>query len=79
MGTRENGFLLGLGAYVIWGFFPLYWPLLEPSGPVEVLAHRIVWSLAAVGAMLLVARRWGALRGCCGVRGRWGTSRSGRW
>ncbi|GAA4427427.1 EamA family transporter RarD [Actinokineospora soli] len=63
MGTRENGFLLGLGAYVIWGFFPLYWPLLEPSGPVEVLAHRIVWSLAAVGAMLLVARRWGALRG----------------
>lgn len=62
MGTREHGFLLGLGAYVSWGFFPLYWTLLEPSGPVEVLAHRIVWSLAAVGALLLAARRWRALR-----------------
>ncbi|GGS19471.1 EamA family transporter RarD [Actinokineospora fastidiosa] len=62
MGTRENGFLLGLGAYVIWGFFPLYWPLLEPSGPIEVLAHRVAWSLAAVGALLLAARRWRALR-----------------
>ncbi|UVS82660.1 EamA family transporter RarD [Actinokineospora sp. UTMC 2448] len=62
MGTRENGFLLGLGAYVIWGFFPLYWPLLEPSGPIEVLAHRVAWSLAAVGALLMAARRWRALR-----------------
>lgn len=62
MGVSRKGFLLGLGAYVIWGFFPLYWPLLEPSGPVEVLAHRVVWSLAAVGALLLLARRWTAVR-----------------
>ncbi|MGW5051200.1 EamA family transporter RarD [Actinokineospora sp. NPDC004072] len=62
MGSRENGFLLGLGAYVIWGFFPLYWPLLEPSGPIEVLAHRVVWSLAAVGALVFAVRRWGAMR-----------------
>lgn len=62
MGGRRKGFVLGLGAYVIWGFFPLYWPLLEPSGPVEVLAHRVVWSLAAVGALLLLARRWQAVR-----------------
>ena len=31
--------LLGLTAWTMWGFFPLYWPLLEPSGAVEILAH----------------------------------------
>jgi chloramphenicol-sensitive protein RarD len=30
----------------MWGLFPLYWPLLEPAAPVEILAHRMVWSLA---------------------------------
>ena len=29
----------------MWGLFPLYWPLLEPAGAVEILAHRIAWSL----------------------------------
>ncbi len=62
MGTRENGFLLGLGAYVAWGFFPLYWPLLAPSEPVEVLAHRVLWSLVSVAALLVAARKWAALR-----------------
>ena len=62
MGTRENGFLAGLGAYVTWGFFPLYWPLLAPSEPVEVLAHRVLWSLVSVAALLVAVRKWAALR-----------------
>ncbi|MFC5285581.1 EamA family transporter RarD [Actinokineospora guangxiensis] len=62
MGTRENGFLAGLGAYVAWGFFPLYWPLLTPSEPVEVLAHRVLWSLVSVAALLVAVRKWAALR-----------------
>jgi chloramphenicol-sensitive protein RarD len=47
-----------LGAYVLWGFLPLYWPYLRPAGLLEILAHRVVWSLvAAVAAVLLLRRR----------------------
>ncbi|MFB4313694.1 EamA family transporter RarD [Actinomadura sp. 21ATH] len=55
---NRQGLLCGVGAYAIWGLFPLYWPLLKPSGPVEILAHRIMWSLLAVLVMLAFARRW---------------------
>ncbi|MFF5674631.1 EamA family transporter RarD [Streptomyces hygroscopicus] len=46
----------------MWGLVPLFWPLLEPAGAVEILAHRMVWSLAAVGLVLLVLRRWSWVR-----------------
>jgi chloramphenicol-sensitive protein RarD len=59
---RRRGVLLGLTAYFIWGLFPLYWPLLEPAGPVEILANRIVWSLLVVLVLLLAARRWSWIR-----------------
>lgn len=49
---------LGAAAYLLWGLFPLYWPLLEPAGAVEILAHRVVWSLVVVAAVLVVQRRW---------------------
>jgi len=58
----RRGFLLGVAAYAIWGLFPLYWPLLEPAGAVEILAHRVFWSLAVVIGLVLVARRTGQLR-----------------
>ncbi|MGW6678590.1 EamA family transporter RarD [[Kitasatospora] papulosa] len=55
---QRAGLLYGIGAYGMWGLVPLFWPLLEPSGAVEVLAHRMVWSLGVVGIALLVLRRW---------------------
>jgi chloramphenicol-sensitive protein RarD len=57
-----SGLPYGIGAYLCWGLFPLYWPLLEPAGPLEVLAHRIVWSLAFVLVLIGVTRRWGRFR-----------------
>jgi len=36
---------------------PLYWPLLEPTGALEILAHRMVWSLAVVGVLVVVGAR----------------------
>ncbi|WP_411574313.1 EamA family transporter RarD [Streptomyces fradiae] len=57
-GDQKAGLLYGVGAYGIWGLFPLYWPLLEPAGAVEILAHRMAWSLVAVVLALLVVRRW---------------------
>jgi chloramphenicol-sensitive protein RarD len=46
----------------MWGLFPLYFPLLEPAGAVEILAHRVVWSLMTVLLLVLAVRRWGRLR-----------------
>lgn len=53
----RRGFLLGVAAYVMWGGFPLYWPLLEPGGAFELLAHRIVWSVVVMLALVLVMDR----------------------
>ncbi|WP_373300732.1 EamA family transporter RarD [Streptomyces chromofuscus] len=41
----------------MWGLVPLFWPLLKPAGSVEILAHRMVWSLAFVAVALLFVRR----------------------
>ena len=49
--------LLGVAAYVMWGLFPLYWPLLEPAGAVEILAHRMLWSAVTMGLVVLLLRR----------------------
>jgi chloramphenicol-sensitive protein RarD len=55
----SRGFLLGAAAYAMWGLFPLYWPLLKPAGAVEILAHRIFWSLVV---MLLLVFLLGRVR-----------------
>jgi len=39
------GLLFGVGSYILWGLFPLYWPLLEPANPLEIVSHRAVWTL----------------------------------
>ncbi|MEW1694118.1 EamA family transporter RarD [Streptomyces sp. NPDC091278] len=55
---ERTGLLYGVGAYAMWGLVPLFWPLLKPAGAVEILAHRMVWSLAFVGLALLAVRQW---------------------
>jgi len=52
MSAQRQGVALGFASYFLWGLFPLYWPLLQPASALEILAHRIVWSLALV--LLLV-------------------------
>ena len=54
--------ILGATAYLIWGLFPLYWPLLEPAGAGEILAHRMVWSLVVMAVVVTVLRQWATLR-----------------
>jgi chloramphenicol-sensitive protein RarD len=55
---RRAGVLYGLSAYLLWGLFPLFFPLLKPAGSIEILAHRIVWSLIAVAAVLVAGRNF---------------------
>ncbi|GIG19555.1 protein RarD [Cellulomonas chitinilytica] len=52
----------GIGAYVLWGALPLYFPLLQPAGAVEIIAHRVVWSLLFCLVLLSVTRTWGSFR-----------------
>lgn len=56
------GLASALGAYLLWGLFPLYFPLLEPAAPVEILAHRIAWSFLFLVAVLAATARFGWVR-----------------
>jgi len=58
----RRGFSYGVAAYGLWGLFPLYWPLLEPAAALEILAHRVLWSLVTVVLVVLVLRRTRAVR-----------------
>ncbi|MEU1277935.1 EamA family transporter RarD [Streptomyces sp. NPDC005805] len=59
---QRAGLLYGIGAYGMWGLVPLFWPLLQPSGAGEILAHRMAWSLVVVAVALLVLKQWGWVR-----------------
>jgi chloramphenicol-sensitive protein RarD len=59
--TRRDGLLYGIGAYVWWGLCPGFFLLLLPAGSLEILAHRIVWSVVFLLLVLAVARRLGDL------------------
>jgi chloramphenicol-sensitive protein RarD len=68
VGETRRGVLLGLAAWVMWGFFPLYWPLLEPAGAIEILAHRIFWSMLVMVGLVVATRRRATLRATFAVR-----------
>src|SRR5689334_6651334 len=59
----RSGLAAALGAYVLWGAFPAFWPLLAPAGAVEILAHRIAWTLVGMLVVLTAVRGWSQLRG----------------
>ncbi len=59
----REGLVYGAAAYMLWGVFPLFFPLLKPAGAVEILAHRILWSLLAVVLVLAVTRSFGSTAG----------------
>jgi len=45
LNKERLGLVYGVSAYVLWGMFPLYWPLLEPANPLEIVSHRAVWTM----------------------------------
>ncbi|MBV9023705.1 MAG: EamA family transporter RarD [Streptomycetaceae bacterium] len=62
MNQHRAGLLYGFAAYGMWGLVPLFWPLLKPASAIEILANRMVWSLAAIVVILLLLRRWAWIR-----------------
>ncbi|WP_430335640.1 EamA family transporter RarD [Rhodococcus sp. ACT016] len=53
----------GVGAYLIWGLFPIFFGLLDPAGSLEVLAHRMLWTVVLMLIVLAVLGKFGSLRG----------------
>lgn len=62
MSASTAGALAAVGCYGLWGFFPAFFPLLEPAGAAEIVAHRIVWSAGFMVLVLLALRQFGRLR-----------------
>jgi chloramphenicol-sensitive protein RarD len=56
--TRRAGLLLGLGAYLVWGVLPLYFKLVDHVSAIEIVCHRIVWSLLFLALLSTLWRRW---------------------
>ena len=51
------GLIFGFSSYILWGLFPLYWPLLEPANPLEIVSHRAVWTLVFCVIVLALTRQ----------------------
>lgn len=62
----RKGMLLAVGAYLMWGLFPMYWPLLEPAGAIEILAHRMFWSAIVMAIGITLVRKWHVVRALSG-------------
>ncbi len=68
MTDPRRGIWYAVAAYLCWGLFPLYWTLLKPAGSLEILGHRIVWSLVFTAVIIAVRRQWTAVRSAVRTR-----------
>ncbi len=59
----KKGFWLAVGAYSLWGLFPLYWKQLHNVFALEVVAHRVIWSLVFLLGVVVVSRRFRQISG----------------
>lgn len=58
----NKGILNGIAAYALWGFFPIYWKLLQKVPALEVIGHRIGWSFILLMAFILLTKQWREFR-----------------
>lgn len=60
--SEENaGVLYAVGAYLLWGFLPLYWSLLHEVSAIEMTAHRILWCVVILGILTFARGRTGEI------------------
>ena len=68
---RGNRYLAGIGfgllAYLMWGFFPLYFRQLSHVSLMDVLTHRAAWACLFVGVLLTLRGQWGKVRAVFGT------------
>lgn len=56
---KHTGILAAAGAYVLWGLLPIYWKLVQHVSALEIVAHRMAWSLVFALALLALTHNWG--------------------
>lgn len=54
----NRGILAGIGAYLIWGFFPLYFKAIQVAPALQIMFHRVVWCFLFLGAVILIRKEW---------------------
>ena len=52
------GLFYGITAYVAWGLLPVYWKLLDEAPPIEILAHRMLWSFILNISIVVYTKKW---------------------
>ncbi|HET9510216.1 MAG TPA: EamA family transporter RarD [Sphingomonas sp.] len=62
MSEHGKGLWLAIAAYILWGGLPLFFKLLHAVPPLQILAHRVVWSVVLLLIAVLVLRRGNAIR-----------------
>src|SRR4051794_34350117 len=58
----KDGFLLGLGAYFLWGVLPIYFKAIARVSPFDIVAHRVAWSLPFLALLIAIAGGWAKVR-----------------
>jgi chloramphenicol-sensitive protein RarD len=58
---KSLGLIFGLSAYIFWGLFPLFWPLLKPATPYEIVAHRALWTFIFCMIVLAFSKKLRAM------------------
>ena len=61
-GVSRSGLVYAVSAYGLWGFLPIYFIALDPTGPVEIVAWRILLSLVFCALLIAVTRSWRSFR-----------------
>ena len=64
----KKGILYGIGAYVFWGFFPIYWKLLHQVSAIQLIGHRIIWSFLLLVIIVLLTKQWSEFRAALNVK-----------
>jgi chloramphenicol-sensitive protein RarD len=56
--VKNKGVLYAIGAYLFWGFFPIYWKQLETINALQLIGHRVGWSFVLLFLLVLLTRQW---------------------
>lgn len=59
----NKGILYGIGAYIFWGFFPIYWKFLHHVPAIQLIGHRIIWSFLLLALFIAASKQWSDFRG----------------
>ncbi|MBP0725859.1 EamA family transporter RarD [Bacillus sp. RG28] len=65
MNQHYKGIIYAFIAYLLWGVLPIYWKLVEYVSPLEILAHRIIWSFITITFFVILSKKWNSFISLC--------------